>query len=292
MQYNKKRGIGNIFWKCCLQCFSRENALIEHKENCLIINGKQSVKLKSGSINFKNYFKQLTVPFKIYADFECTLKGVRSSDKNNGSYTEKYQPHIPFSFAYKVVCVDNKFSKKFFFTEEKMLFIGSLKQFLKSMIIVKKIIKRHFNENLIMSAGEDERFQLNNSCWICDKLFDVEDDKVRDHCHITGKYKSAAHCSCNINLKLSRQFPVIFHNLRGYDCHLIIKEISKFDVKVSVIPNGLQKYMAFTINKNLVFVDSMQFMNTGLDSLVKNLSDNDFKYLFEELIGEFLKLVK
>ena len=96
----------------CLQCFSSERILIEHKENCLTINGQQSVKLKSGLISYKNYFKQLPVPFKIYADFECILKRVKSSDKNNGSYTEKYQDHIPCSLAYKVVCVDNKFSKK------------------------------------------------------------------------------------------------------------------------------------------------------------------------------------
>ena len=63
-------------------------------------------------------------------------------------------------------------------------------------------------------------------------------------------------------------------------------------MKVSVIPNGLEKYMALTINRNLVFIDSMQFMNSSLDSLVKNLSDNDFKYLSEEFSGEFLKLVK
>ena len=84
------------------------------------------------------------------------------------------------------------------------------------------------------------------------------DDKVREHCHITKKYRGAAHWSCNINLKLSKKIPVIFHNLRGYDSHLIIKEIGKFDVKVSAIPNGLEKYMAFTINRNLVFIGSMQ----------------------------------
>ena len=78
----------------------------------MIINGEQAVKLRSGSIRLKNYFKQLTVPFKIYADFECLLKGVQSSDKSNTLYTEKYQDHIPCSFAYKVVCVENKFSKK------------------------------------------------------------------------------------------------------------------------------------------------------------------------------------
>ena len=126
-----------------------------------------------------------------------------------------------------------------------------------------------------MSAEEEEKFQLSDSCWICNKLFDVGDEKVRDHCHITGKYRGAAHFSCNANLKLSKKVPVIFHNLRGYDSHLIIKKMGKFDVKVSVIPNGLEKYMAFTINKKLVFIDSMQFMTSSLDSLVKNLSDND-----------------
>ena len=62
--------------------------------------------------SFKNYFKQLPVPFKIYGNFECILKRVKSSNKKNGSYTEKYQAHIPCSFTYKVACVDNKFSKK------------------------------------------------------------------------------------------------------------------------------------------------------------------------------------
>ena len=102
------------------------------------------------------------------------------------------------------------------------------------------MIKKHFTKNLIMSAEQGERFQLSNSCWSCDKLFDAGDDE-RDHCLITGKYRGATHWSCNINLKLTKQIPVIFHNLRGYDNHLIIKEISKFDVKVSVIPNGLEK---------------------------------------------------
>ena len=58
------------FCRCCLQCFNSENVLAEHKENCLVINGKQNVNLKKGSISFKNYSTQLSTPFKIYADFE------------------------------------------------------------------------------------------------------------------------------------------------------------------------------------------------------------------------------
>ena len=69
-------------------------------------------------------------------------------------------------------------------------------------------------------------------------------------------------------------------------------EISTLYVKISVIPNRLEKCMGFTINKNLIFIDSMQFMNSSLDSLIKNLSDNDFKCLSEEFSGEFLELLK
>ena len=71
-----------------------------------------------------------------------------------------------------------------------------------------------------------------------------------------------------------------------------MQEINKFDVKLIVIPNGLEKYMAFTINKNLVFISSMQFMNITLNKMVKNLTDNAFRYLTEEFSGELLGLVK
>ena len=158
---------------------------------------------------------------------------------------------------------------------------------LKEYEYCKNVMKKYFNKNLIITVEEEEKFQLANKCWICDKLFDTIDEKVRDHCHISGKFRRAAHFSCN-----AKKVPVIFHNLRGYDSHLIIKEISNFDVKVDVIPNGLEKYMAFTINRNLVFIDRIQFMNCSLNSLVKNLVNGDFKYLSEKFNGKYLEIVK
>ena len=145
-----------------------------------------------------------------------------------------------------------------------------IKAILKEYQYCKKVMKKHFNKNLIMSE-EEEQFQSSNTCWICEKLIDDDDEKVRDHCHVTGKFRGAAHWSCNINLQLTKKVPVIFHNLRGYDSHLIFNELDKFDVKIKVIPNGLEKYMAFFLNKNLVFIDSMQFMNSSLEKLVQNL---------------------
>ena len=107
-------------------------------------------------------------------------------------------------------------------------------------------MKKHFNKNLIMSEEEEQQqLHSSNTFWICKKLINNDDEKVRDHCHITGKFRDAAHWSCNINLQLTKKVPVIFHNLRGYDSHLIFNELDKFDVKIKVIPNGLEKYMAF-----------------------------------------------
>ena len=110
-----------------------------------------------------------------------------------------------------------------------------------------------------------------STCWIGNKLIDHDNEKVRDHCYVTGRFRSAAHWSCNIILQLTKKVPVIFHNLRRYDSHLIFNELSKFDVKTDVIPNGPEKYMPFFLNKKLVFIDSMQFMNSSLDKLLKNL---------------------
>ena len=143
-----------------------------------------------------------------------------------------------------------------------------------------------------MSEEEEHLFQQSNSCWICKKLIDNDEEKVRDHCHVTGKFRGAAHWNCNINFQLTKKVPVIFHNLRGYDSHLIFCELDKFDAKISVIPNGLGKCMAFVLDKNIVFIDSIQFMNSNLDKLVKNLSDEDFKYLVEEFGFKNLELLK
>ena len=126
-------------------------------------------------------------------------------------------------------------------------------QFIKSILneynYFKKVIKKCFCRNLIMNAEEEERFEQSNICWVCGKLFEISDDKVRDHCHISGECRGAVHWSCNFNLKINKNIPVIFHNLKVYDSHLIFKELSRFNnLKISVIPNGLEKYMAFTVN--------------------------------------------
>ena len=124
------------FCKSCLQCFSSKKVLTEHKEVCLRINDVQSVKLENRTIKFKNAFKQIQVPFKIYSDFECILK---SAESYQDSCSKK---NIRITFL--VVLLTNLFLlmidlvSQSFFTQVKMLLINLLKQFLKSMNTVKK----------------------------------------------------------------------------------------------------------------------------------------------------------
>ena len=143
-----------------------------------------------------------------------------------------------------------------------------------------------------MTKKDNEDFRNSTKCRICDNESVDNDVKVRDHCHITGKYRDSAHRDCNINLKSNHNFTVVFYNLKNYYSHLIKKEPDKFHLKISVILNGLEKYMSFTINNELSFIARFQFLSSSLDSLVKNLSEDEFKYLSQELDKEKLGLVK
>ena len=107
------------------------------------------------------------------------------------------------------------------------------------------------------------------------------DVKVRDHCPITGKHRGSVHRDCNISLRLNHKISVVFHNIKKYDSHFIMQELGKFSLK-SVIPNELKKYTSFTINNKLGFIDRFQFLRSSLDSLIKNLNKDDFKYLSQE----------
>ena len=161
--------------------------MTEHKEVCLSINGAQSLKLEKGTIEFKNLFKQIQVSFKIYSDFECILKSVESYE---GSCSKKYQDHVPCSFAYKLVCVDDRFSKPIVFYRGEKAVHKFIEAILEEYEYCKKVMKKPFNKNLIITEKEEEQFQPSNTRWICEKLTEYDDEKVRDHCHITGNLEA------------------------------------------------------------------------------------------------------
>ena len=291
----------------CLQCFYSNESLAKHRVNCIAINGVQAIKMpekykdKNGvwrppSVYFKNYHKSLPVPFCIYADFECNTEKISGCQPSNSkSYTHKYQKHTACSFGYKVVChYDNLGSqgpdhKKY--SGDVVIYRGEdcIEKFMKCMFEevknCQKIIRDNFNKPLKMTNEDEESFQKATHCHICEKKYKVDDVPVRDHCHITGKYRGSAHQTCNLKLQISAEkikIPVVFHNLKGYDSHFIINELGELikkgeEISIKVIAQNAEKYMAFYISK-LSFIDSFQFMSSSLDKLSDNLEDEDFIY--------------
>ena len=140
------------------------------------------------------------------------------------------------------------------------------------------------------------------------KKYTDEDIRVRDHCHITGKYRGSAHQECNLKIRVNPEevkIPVIFHNLRGYDSHFIMQEIGAIvkeytyknkkgeeqRMNINAIPNNMEKYMAFMLGNHLTFIDSFQFMSSSLDKLVSNLPRHSLKYTSKRFEGEKLDLM-
>ena len=136
-----------------------------------------------------------------------------------------------------------------------------------------------------LTKEEDDNYNKENICYICKKEFN--NDKVRDHCHCTGKYRGAAHNTCNLRYKIPKNIPVFFHNGSTYDYHFIIKELAnEFEGNFECLGENTEKYITFSVpikkrieNKNMditykvKFIDSFRFMATSLSKLVDNLTE-------------------
>ena len=297
----------------CLQCFSSERVLSDHKDNCITVNGTQAVKMPDKNNNilkYNNFHKQQPVPFVIYADFEAITEKISGCKPyNNKSYTEAYQKHTDCGFGYKVVCCyDDKYSQPLKIYRGEKAVYTFLEYMLDEVKYCKKVIKKEFNKPLKMTKEDEKEFNKAEECHICNIKYTDDDIKVRDHCHITGKYRGSAHQECNLQLRVNPEkvkIPVIFHNLRGYDSHFIMQEIGaivknhsytnkkgeKCQMNINAIPNNMEKYMAFMLGNHLTFIDSFQFMSSSLEKLVSNLPRESLKYTSKRFKGLKLDLM-
>ena len=172
----------------------------------------------------------------------------------NESLANKYQKRIACSYGYKSLCVYDKFSKSFKSYLREDMANNFISRMIEKCKYCTDVIKKHFSKELVMTKEDNGNFPNSTKCWICDNTYSDS-----NHCHITQKYKGSAHRDCNINVKLNQKSPVVYHNLKSYNSHLVMQELGKFNLKIIVIPNGLEKYTRFGINKKLSFIDSSHF---------------------------------
>jgi hypothetical protein len=274
-QVNKSH-TAKFYCKTCLNHFETEELLIKHIPACIkITNGDGCLTElpQDTTLYFENHTRSVPIPFVIYADFESTI--------NPDS-----KQHIANSWAYKIVCcLDNTLSK------EIVLEHSSAKTFLESAMKETEDIMAYY-ESLRSSPIELSKYEVSEYCktWSCvycecdlitrkDFEANMEESlrigltkaniKVRDHCHITGKFRGASCNSCNLKARTPRNVPIFFHNL-NYDSHLIIKELEDETAKIDCIPNTEENYISFSVNK-CKFVDSYRFLSSSLDKLVEAL---------------------
>ena len=146
------------------------------------------------------------------------MKKVQDCRPNdNKSYTEVYQTHEDCGYGYKVVCCyDGKYSKPTKVHRRKNAVYRFLEEMLKDVEHCKTVVKTKFNKPLVKTENDKLCFKLMDKCHICDKKFTGKDVRVRDHCHITGKFRGSAHQECNLKLRIKPEdieIPVILHNL-------------------------------------------------------------------------------
>lgn len=189
------------FCMYCLQCFSSGDMLFNHKEVCLKINGKQTIKMpaKGTKIYFKHFYKSSENPFIIYADFESLLVPINTCNKPfDNSYTNEYQKHEICSHAYKVVCcVHDKYTKPVKIYRGLDAAYKFVEDILKENEEIQLIIKKKFNNHLEMTDEDTISFNNSTACWICRKEYKKDDVRVRDDNQVTGKYRVSTHKVCN-----------------------------------------------------------------------------------------------
>ena len=305
----------NYYCRNCLLGYYSEEALSTHFPYC---NEHGCVRIelpKEGTfMKFTNIERSMRAPFVVYADFESFIKPINTCTPNiNTSYTKQYQKHTPSSYCYYIKCFDESVyeSKLVTYTvtsetdDVAQLFVDSLEKEVKR--IYNKILK--FKKDKIENQEDIDHLNSATTCHICGE--ELDGDKVWDHCHITGKYRGAAHNKCNIKYQIPEFFPVIFHNFSGYDSHLFIKKLahsaSGDSGKLTCIPNNEEKYISFSkeikvgeyikdgktceVKRKLRFIDSFRFMGSSLNSLSKNLTKDQFKNIRSYYSGKQLDLL-
>ena len=211
-------------------------------EDCIVLTKCQAIEMPAeGTVTkFKSFRETVKIPFVIYADMESILEkltvsqeqtsDMQDSESQKQEKTEKLQKHSACSYGYKVVCCyDESMSKPFkmyrgldsvnkFFTdifEEEKEILETLKQF----------------QNTPMNLSIEEKISHKNATtrYVCECNFSIDNRKVRDHCHVTGNYRGASCDKCILGMRLTKTIPVIFHNLKGYDSHMLLPEKGKFN---------------------------------------------------------------
>ena len=275
--------VENTQYPClnCLHRFSTKERLKNHRVGGCDLNEPtktvlpEQIQDEDGEwvnpvIQFKNHTRKYKAPVVFYADFETLVQPIEHKEHNAmNSSTTKINTQTPCGFSFNIVSdyPELDYGLKLFRGENAV--DEFLKQLLECGDKIKQVLK--IVQPMIITKAQEKEFQRATHCSICE-LPITKNDKVRDHDHISGLYRGCAHNTCNINFNHKNfKIPVYFHNLKGFDGHLIIQGLKKKNFSnIQIIAQNFEKYMTFSFG-DFRFLDSFAFLTSGLATLAENL---------------------
>ena len=263
----------------CLSSYTSESMLMEHKEKCGDDNITTIKTPNEPHLKWKNHFHKNPLYFRIYADFEADNE---KDNSNIGNKTTDNYKQNPVLNGYHIISELEDVLKSDCY--KSPLRFNNVDWFVDEVIKLENKIAFYFKntkKDINMTHEDEEDYRDNNICRFSEK--EIMSDKVRDYCHLTGKYRGPAHSKCKIIVTQDQSnfIPFMFHNFSNYDCHMFFKKLldKKNDkVKFDIIPETNEEYISVTFGC-ISFFDSYRFLSSGLDSLVKTLVDNSHKTL-------------
>ena len=252
----------------CFTAFYSNDVLNNHIERCINQQPTNITFSWKNQLEFEDYYMKVPVPIRVYADFEC----INQPQKDLKALFRQ----IPIAVGYYLISPFESKYYSYFGTDCTGGQQSCIKWFVNKMFTSEKLASKYFKTNLEleMSQEEEVQFEQAEKCWFCENPLD--DTKVRDHDHLTGKNRGAAHNICNIQSqqRSSSFVPIFFHNFSGYDCHLIFEEflIQAFEkgYEPRIIPKSMENYVSIQVGW-LRFLDSYRFLSSSLNKLVKSL---------------------
>ena len=271
-------------WVCrrCLTAFSSQPVLLDHIDRCQKQQPTNITFSWKDHLKFEDYHMKVPVPIRVYADFEC----INQPANDREAAPKVLYKQIPIAVGFYIISpFGNNYSS--YFGESCVTW------FVNEMLTLEKIANIYFESNIPLEitseegVASQESFQQSKVCWLCENPLGEGEaaHTVRDHDHLTGKYRGAAHNKCNLNCKKksSSFVPIFFHNFSGYDCHLIFEELltSAYNLKlpINIIPKSMENYVSVQVGC-LRFLDSYRFLSSSLQKLITSL--NDFPYMQNE----------